>query len=72
MNDLTIIPKRGVAYSQDGEEIGSIIIRPEHIAFVAGRWCKQISRKARYSEILALSREHTQRMGRLIQANLAP
>ena len=66
MDTLMIIPQRGVAYSVEGVEIGSIIIRPEHIAFIAGNWCRQISRKSKHTEILDLSREHNKRMENLI------
>lgn len=71
VNSLTtIIPERGIAYSLNGEEIGSIVIRPEHIAFIAGNWCKQITRGARRSEIVALSKEHNQIMQHLIKRKL--
>ncbi len=63
MKELSKVPIRGIAYHlENGVEIGSIIIRPEHIAFIAGKWCKQISRKTKRSAIVALAREHEQRI----------
>ena len=64
--DLSVIPDRGMSYhAKDGTEIGSIVIRPEHIAFVAGNWCKQISRKAKHIEIVNLAREHQEHIEKL-------
>lgn len=64
---MATIPHRGIRYCIDDKEIGSIVIRPEHIAFIAGNWCTQISRKAKHIEIVNLAREHNKRMEILIK-----
>lgn len=67
--NIAIIPLRGIAYhTEDGVELGSIVIRPEHIAFIAGSWCKQISRRyGNRQELLDISREHERRLKRLLK-----
>ena len=65
INDIATIPLRGISYhTENGVEIGSIILRPEHIAFIAGNWCRQLSRKyGTRQELLDISREHEKRIG---------
>ena len=65
--ELTLVPFRGIVYHrEDGTEIGSITIRPEHIAFIASNWCRQVSRKyCTKQELLDTSREHEKRMRKL-------
>lgn len=64
---IATIPLRGVRYCIGDKEIGSIVVRPEHIAFIAGTWCEQIPRRAKQSVVIALSREHNKRMESLIR-----
>ena len=60
---ITNIPFRGIRYCDElGREFGSIIIRQEHIAFIAGNWCKQVSRKSNRNELLSIAREHEKRL----------
>ena len=62
--ELTTIPFRGMVYhTEDGVEIGSIVIRQNGIAFIAGNWCKQVSRKyGTRRELLDVNREHKTRL----------
>ena len=64
IKSIAKIPFRGIIYHrEDGMEIGSIILRQEHIAFIAGNWCKQLSRKyGAKQELLDMSREHEKRI----------
>ena len=64
IKDIATIPLRGISYhTENGIELGSIIIRPEHIAFIAGNWCRQLSRKyGTKQELLDMSREHGKRI----------
>lgn len=76
MTKQTIISKndhprnrRGIVYySDDGIEIGSIIIDSEKIFFIAGKWSKGLSR-GHYTEheLLEISREHDKRLSQLAQ-----
>jgi len=69
---ITINPVgRGVSYNIGDTEIGSIVVRPEHIAFIAGHWCQQISKRAKRIEIVNLAREHRKHMSVLIKKHLS-
>ena len=66
MTQLETIPINGIIYNNaSGEEIGSITVRHDHIAFIAGNWCKQVH----ISRIISLKetmQEHEKRMFKLL------
>ena len=67
MVELQKIKYRGIIYrTESNEEIGSIVIRSTHIAFIAGNWCKQISRTTSKAEVEAIARKHSARINQII------
>lgn len=66
MTQLETIPINGIIYNDaNGQELGSITLRQNHIAFIAGNWCKQVHR-SQADKLSETAQEHEKRMLKLL------